>query len=266
MKKRQMRTELNIVNQNGAALLIMATILAVGVSSFLIGALSLNKKQLDTAFHNGEQFEKAKKALIGYAANSDQITSQAGYLPCPDRNGDGIAESSCGNDNRTVTGWLPWQTLGLSPLKDASGTCLRYTVSGNFKLGSTTTIIKSPPTEGQLVLHDLNNNVIGGSDKMIAVIFAPGAPLSGQDRSIGTGTETTCSSSSLTAPANRSENYLDTLSRVNNAQGSYGGSPTLPTALDSYYIFAAADKSAPFNDSIAWISEQNFSVVFNRIP
>ncbi len=262
-------------NQRGAALIIMAAFLVVGAASFLLTGISQNRILLDRPIKNAAVFSIAKEALIGFALTSDQVAPQIGLLPCPDLTGDGIAAATCGNNNQSLSGWLPWQTLGIAPTRDASGNCLRYAISGNYKMGTTATLQKGPMpprTPGQFVIHDQNNNAIGGSTFMLALIFAPGKSFSGQNRAL-TGTATTCGSTLPGAPINLSNNHLESFSNVNNADGTWSpagaglpGSLPLPTAVESVFISAPVDITAAFNDSINWISPDDFSAVYNEMP
>ena len=61
-----------------------------------------------------------------------------GYLPCPDPDDDGWAESTCGSLARHLgqaerLGRLPWKTLGLPDLRDGRGERLWYAVSTRYK-------------------------------------------------------------------------------------------------------------------------------------
>lgn len=79
----------------------------------------------------------AEQALLAYAHQPLGITQcemncqRPGDLPCPDRNNDGLAETSCSNTARL--GRLPWKTLGLGDLRDGSGERLWYAVSERYK-------------------------------------------------------------------------------------------------------------------------------------
>jgi len=79
----------------------------------------------------------AKQALLAYAQQPLGLTQcelncpRPGDLPCPDRNNDGIAETSCSNTARL--GRLPWKTLGMGDVRDGSGERLWYAVSERYK-------------------------------------------------------------------------------------------------------------------------------------
>ena len=90
--------------------------------------------------------------------------------------------------NVTVIGRLPWRTLGTGPLRDSHGECLWYAVSGSHQR-----IQPGSPmnwdTLSQLDVVVANGTaamvsaITSAHERPIAVIFAPGPPLTGQDRS-----------------------------------------------------------------------------------
>jgi type II secretory pathway pseudopilin PulG len=81
----------------------------------------------------------AREALLAYAAERPIDTAVGpGYLPCPDTDDDGWAESTCGSlsghlGQEDRLGRLPWKTLGLPDLRDGHGERLWYAVSTKYK-------------------------------------------------------------------------------------------------------------------------------------
>ncbi|MCX8003760.1 MAG: hypothetical protein N2688_02210 [Burkholderiaceae bacterium] len=69
----------------------------------------------------------AVSALAGFARMRRCIVGTGtvlSHLPCPDNGAaEGVAATSC---SPTAIGRLPWRTLGIEPLRDASGECLWY--------------------------------------------------------------------------------------------------------------------------------------------
>lgn len=260
--------------QCGGALLIIMTVLVLVMVSVFFSQLDSAKPTLVKSQRNIEALASAKSALISFALISDRVSGSPGigYLPCPDSNGDGISNAPCGNVGESVEGWLPWQTLGIKPVRDAAFTCLRYAVSGNYKISPSSVLSASPPSAGHFVIHNSDNTIRVGSDASeyaLAVIFSGGATHSGQSRSLGGGSSTECGSSSLSAAKNNASNYLDSLSGVNNALGTHSGasgagSASLPTSNVSVFIQANAQDG--FNDLLAWVSPQDFSRVYARMP
>jgi len=260
--------------QKGAALLIIITIMALMISSVLLYGLDKNSLNIARDKKTNKALAKAKEALINYALLSDSLPSSPGigYLPCPDRTGDGVSNEPCGLLGESTEGWLPWQTLGEKTLIDKDKTCLRYAVSGNYKVNPSSVIIKAPPTQGHFVIHDANNVELVGalpSSYALAVVFAPHKIVTGQVRGLGGGAKTTCGSTAVGAQINIASNLLDNLNGVNNAAGTYAGPGTpgntaLPTSIPS--VFMQANSQNNFNDALIWVSPQNFANVYARMP
>jgi len=167
--------------QRGAALIIMLVIVVMGAASILVSSLSTtavkNARQETTA----AALAQAKEALIGYAVTySDMNTGDThGYLPCPDVNEtgitpEGIEHGNCGVTNANTLGRLPWKSLGLSPLRDSTGECLWYAVSGTYKNNPKTTSTMNWDNTGKLKVYSADGNEIA-PDEIVAVVIAPGS-------------------------------------------------------------------------------------------
>lgn len=258
--------------QSGAILIIMMLVLVLFVAAvFLTGvdkASQRSKKQDKTS----RALAEAKELLISFALLSDKQTPaapSAGYLPCPDTDGDGVSNMPCGAVGDSVEGWLPWQTLGSKVLRDGDAVCLRYAVSGNYKITPPSALIKAPPTVGHFVIHNSTNSVIVGTTPAsyaLAVVFAPSQLVAGQTRPLG---DTLCGNSVAAAAVNQATNYLDQLSNVDNARGTYAGPGTpgnvaLPTNIPS--VFIQGSKTTNYNDELIWISSQDFADAYARMP
>lgn len=165
------------VAQRGSVLWILLGILVLGSSYFLITRMN----QLQGPYSRSESdvavMRQAIDGLIGYAITQARDGLRPGSLPCPDTNGDGVAEGSCANAN--LVGRLPWKTLKLPELRDSSGALLWYALSSNFRNVSSSVINNN--TAGQLSLIDALNGNITDSE-IVAAVFAPGAPVAGQTR------------------------------------------------------------------------------------
>jgi hypothetical protein len=173
--------------QHGFALIALLALAAL-ISAFLIAsALNFTSAGISNEREDRSMnaLRKAKAALIAYAASEQwqlyksQATNQPGALPCPDillddGNADcvglGISPTS------SLVGRLPWQSIGIEDLRDASGERLWYALSYNFRKDFGTTVINSD-TPGQL-------NVTGTApaSNVVAVLFAPGAAILTQNR------------------------------------------------------------------------------------
>ncbi len=169
-------------------LLVLALLLAVG-SFVLVRALNEGvRRARDDASTTGASLVAAEQALLGYATrypDDPAITSATagpGHLPCPDTRFDtgdvpGQADPPCAQSASTETGYLPWRTLDLPELRDAEGAPLWYAVADSFR--NNPAGIVNPDTRGELRLDDCST----GARDIAALLFAPGAGLSGQDRS-----------------------------------------------------------------------------------
>jgi hypothetical protein len=203
---------------------------------------------------------QAREALIGYAATYRDLHPNEvfGYLPCPDRGTgvEGQAQSACGGADVTVIGRLPWKTLDLPPLRDASGECLWYAVSGNFKYNPKTADLMNRDSNGliEVMATDGTGFIAGASPRQraVAVVFSPGAILSGQDRSLATTNPPTICGGGKHYPSGPDSdkydpaNYLDTdvASSIDNAAAS-----TTANALSRFIAAEHADRTPAVNDA-----------------
>ena len=206
--------------QSGAALIIFFLVLILAASAVLFSVLDSNSVKIERDKKTAAVLAEAKTALIGYAITYGDTHSGEvhGYLPCPDTNGstEGSAVTPCGNKDVSVIGRLPWRTLGLPTLHDGNGECLWYAVSGTYKNNPKTGLMNWD-TNGQLQAFSSDGTLLTQPDnQVVAVIFAPGAPLSGQDRS---GTTAPVCGGNYTVT-----NYLDndTVHSINNSDVATG--------------------------------------------
>jgi type II secretory pathway pseudopilin PulG len=209
--------------QHGAALLIMLVILVVGIAAILVDSLTASSVKTARQATTAAALAQAKAALIGYAITyADTHSGQVpGYLPCPDTdasNGEGSSILTCGSQDVSVIGRLPWATLDVSALRDGDGECLWYAVSGTYKNNPKTGLMNWD-TNGQFQAYASDGTLLttDAGNQVVAVIFAPGAPLSGQNRSPD-GTAPICGGNYT------SSNYLDndTVHSINNSDVATG--------------------------------------------
>jgi hypothetical protein len=159
--------------QRGAALMALAAMIVVGATWMVVSAFAAASRTASGTAHNAKQLAEAKAALIAWvAANAlEPAEHNPGRLPCPQAWGDvgsaqeGRAAPSCANP----LGWLPWRSLGLPALLDATGRPLWYVVSPGWHLpksGASLTINSNTPA--QLTLD---------GRPVVALVIAAGAPL-----------------------------------------------------------------------------------------
>ncbi|VAW56451.1 hypothetical protein MNBD_GAMMA07-512 [hydrothermal vent metagenome] len=213
----------SINKQRGVALIVLfITIIATGAVFFISTQIS-NNGQLIAENKTTAALAKAKNAIISHAVSYYFSTSPGhhGFLPCPEtRNStsEGSAVLNCaigGARYANQLGRLPWKTLQTSPLKDASGECLWYAMSGSFS-PSPRALMLNDDTPGMFQVFNENASLFKGTtaeDRIIAIIMAPGLPLNNQSRPNIT-TNVACK-----VPRNlvNASNYLDTFQNINNA-------------------------------------------------
>lgn len=190
------------VYQNGAVLIFLAFILGLGAAAYLLKTFNAAKLQTNQDQKTYKELGEAKKALIAWAVSHPNTPGQ---MPFPDRNSDpegydGKSDCYTGVFQYSfLLGQLPiyGQTnpcvspqLGIgTDFRDAQGNRLWYAVSRNLVRQYESpasdpiinpSIVNTPPYPWLQVL-DRNGNLI--SNKVAAVIIAPGNPLGAQDRS-----------------------------------------------------------------------------------
>ena len=117
-----------------AMLLALASIGVVIAMDLAAASGSARRDRLSDA-----ALAQAREALIAYAVDRPiNAVVGPGYLPCPDLDDDGWAESTCGSmsgdsGQEQRLGRLPWKTLGLPDLRDGYGERLWYAVSSKYK-------------------------------------------------------------------------------------------------------------------------------------
>jgi len=165
--------------QHGVALLVLALVLIVGFGAFVYARLGKWREATTTSRNvNAAVLAQAKAALIGYVVKEvlDLTGDVPGQFPCPESPSDagttneGRAGSTCSPTfptNKNI-GRLPWRTLGVDKLVDASAEPLWYAVSPNWVLAGASPLINIG-TPGQFTFD--------GTSDVVAVIFAPGAAL-----------------------------------------------------------------------------------------
>jgi hypothetical protein len=242
--------------QQGAALMVMLVILVMGTLAFW--ASSLNSTALNNSRNqiSAAALAQAKDALIAYAVTYAETHSgqAAGYLPCPDRNGisgnngEGSSET-CGNQNISTVGRLPWKTLGISPLRDGHGECLWYAVAGSYKNNPASYNMMNWDNNGQHQILAASGIPLTGATSdsyAVAAIFAPGDTLISQSQSrLPDGSAPICGGNHIAS------NYLDrdTSIGANNAVPA-----NLPNAIGQFFTAGATSN---INDQIIFITRQD---------
>ena len=214
--------------QRGVALwmLLVAVIMAGGFAFYKTTNIQFNRTGHDAKLMLA--LAKAKEALIAYAVTDND---RPGSLPCPDLAtdnagfsnfpGDGKTDMFTVNQCPTYVGWLPWVTLDLPELTDDTGTRLWFVLAPALRNHDSAQPINSDTLTGLQV--DGNNDIA-------ALVIAPRAPLSGQNR-----------------PSNNPADYLD----GENGNGN-----------DHKYI--SGPQSAAFNDIVLTITRQELMAAVEK--
>ena len=210
--------------QKGAALLLMLLLFIIAFSTYMVSSLSATQPEVQRQQKTMETLMYAKEALIAWPVLQGNFGKDTyhrpGSLPCPDNNHKGAVDS--GNESGTCAsggssiGRFPWKSFGIEELGDANGEMLWYAVSDNFRK---TNMNKKPinsDAQGNLLLYAADGITLltPPGEELVAIIFSPGPPLSGQNRS--------------SAP-NDASSYLDNGNGRNNvlAGGPFIAGPAL---------------------------------------
>jgi len=182
--------------QRGFALIALLALAAL-ISAFLI-ASALNLTSAGNAKEREDRsmsaLRQAKAALIAHAANEQwqlykalpQVPPNAyfqpGALPCPDQDDNGDANCT-GSNTASMIGRVPYKTLGIDDLRDASGERLWYALSHDFrKMRCLPTPAPGCTRINSDTLGQLTVNGTAPATQVVAIVFAPGEAIQGQNR------------------------------------------------------------------------------------
>ncbi len=238
-----------ITKQEGLALIIFTMVLVLAVTAFLVSQLNGSRVKISREEKTAKALKEAKASLIGYLVYN---SSKPGTLPCTDSTNSGSGVTSGANACAAYIGRLPWRQLGLSMAKDGDGECLWYAISPVFRNQMTTANRALNPinssTVGTLTLLDNASAALPASiNPVIAIVVAPGLPVSGQNHS-GV-TNRFCTGNSIAS------NYLDSTGGVNNSTGNVAG---------NNYTFILGSLSNSFNDRVAYITANEVYPVLRK--
>lgn len=221
--------------QRGQAVMVLVLVVFMGAMYYVLKALNdaTNSHAPAEVAKNYAALDRAKRALLGLIAQqaASATENNPGRLPCPEAAADAgnaneglpggwSSSNPFGTCSSVALGRLPWKLLGSEKLADANGEPLWYAVSSSWVIpdsAATLVINSNTPATGGLT--------VDGSD-VVAVLFAPGVPLSGQSRHAVDG-----------AVAPQAANYLDG-----------GNSSPLDTA------FFSSGTAGAFNDHVVAIT------------
>jgi hypothetical protein len=193
------------------------TVLLVAGTYLFVSSTDISRNTVEREKITARALAQAKDALIGYAITYADMHAGnvGGYLPCPDLSGtdiggEGAAAGVCRSKNVSQIGRLPWKTLDLPVLRDGSGECLWYAVSGTYKNNPDSDFMDWDNTGLFQVMSSDGTTIL--ADQAVAVVFSPGFALGSQKRLSVSGTAR-CGGNYTAS------NYLDndTVHNINNA-------------------------------------------------
>lgn len=201
----------------GFALVALMALIVAGVLYFVVSALTPAAMEAYRARKTQEALAEARDALLGYMLKyRDEEASQGrpdrmyGYLPLPDLGSSRNNNVTCGSEGcdaaffngitydingmgPTAIGRFPWRVLGTGPIRDGYGECLWLVVSSSHGRILKTSPPATPPAMNWDTLGQLDVVVANGSgnlssilasphERPVAIVFSPGPPLPGQNR------------------------------------------------------------------------------------
>jgi hypothetical protein len=227
------------------ALMIILVVIVLGATAISVRAFNAQAMKADRYRVTQDALEQAKAGLIAYAVADP---NRPGSLPCPDADNDGqslVGTDYVGSACVTLVGRLPWITLRLPDLRDASGEPLWYAVSSDFQANNTTVPLNSDTAylAGNTSLTITGNQA---ASNLPAIVIAPGPTLRRAD---GVAQSRACPG----AGCSTASNFLDVFG-ADNATGA------------TTRTFISADESNTFNDRLLPVySDDIMSLVERRV-
>lgn len=245
-------------------MLVLVITLALTVTAYYLSTISVVDVRLDNIDKTRQALKQAKQALINYAimhadGSGSGDPGEFGYLPCPHISNatEGAQDGVCKARYKNSIGYLPWNALDTDILRDGSGNCLWYAVSSSYKNNPDSLLINED-SNGMFQMLDDNGAVVAGNlpeDRVVAVVFAPGAPLANQSRNFNAATSCGDDAANISA-------YLEGDGVVDNAN--------IQDVIDNVDQFISAsitsDSSAvPYNDRLLTITrDEIWSAIIAR--
>jgi hypothetical protein len=236
--------------QSGFALLLfMVVVIGYIIAGYSAGlTTSVQQVNEQKRLKNTKVLLEAKEALLSYALNyavTGEI-NKMGKLPCPDHqiaNSEGTQDSPCGGMGINAVGYFPYKTIGKGKIEDASGECLWYVVSGDYKNEAESKLLNWDSV-GYLNLVDENGTLQHENNEdnfPVAFIISPGISID-QDR-LPDGSLADCGGGNHTMAS-----YLEGGSNIDY-------STDLPASADTLWTFltasaAASSSNVNYNDQV----------------
>lgn len=253
-------------HQSGVALLAILTLLSVVGLYLFVGQLNATQYRMAREMAAATTLVEAKQALIGDAVSRASV-NEAGYLRLPDLGfsfglpAEGYASGAFAGNGKdfSVVGMFPWKTLDTGPLRDGSGQCLWYAVSGRLKTVPKTDALNWD-TQGQIDVINANGSFV--ARHLAALIIAPGPALEAQSRVLADPAYSECNGNY------DARNYLDAFDSSHAVAGQlnyFDGSTNRRVASTSANKQFVLVDSSYFNDRFEFITvDQIFDPVTRR--
>jgi hypothetical protein len=219
-------------SQRGVAMMVLIVVLVMGATYFILRSVNASTTRADRHRVTQEALIRGKEALIARAVADD---NRPGSLPCPDTDDDGSAELFVGNDCPSYIGRLPWKTLDLPDLRDASGERLWYALSSSFRDDTSAQPINSN-TVGTLTITGPQ-----AATNVAAIVFSPSQTIR---RSNGVSQSRGCTGGSCDATGKCTSTPASLTPKCNVVNHLDLVSGTSDTT------FASAEESNTFNDRL----------------
>lgn len=197
-----------------------------------------------------QAMDQIKDALLGF------VTAN-GYLPCPDTDGDGVADPNTPGTCTNVEGFIPWSTLNVAR-EDAWGNRFRYRVTSEFTNTPTSGTCSS--SDGRLGLCDSGNitiNTRNSSTKTTQILVSNAAAIILSHGKNGHGATSAEGTARVSVPAANTD-------ETTNAPptGATFVSRTVSKAGSGCSDTVAGQPFCEFDDLVTWVSAYS---VFNRL-
>jgi hypothetical protein len=249
--------------QDGIVVLVLVVFIALTTIAYFLNEFSPEKIQHQQAISTSKSLSRAKDALIAHAVSRADINSPSaqpgrlGYLPCPaNNNGEGNSVGNCGSRNEAALGWFPWRSLGLPPLRDESGACLLYAVSGSYKFRPPADMLNED-TYGMFQVVDESFNIVQGAnpeDRVVAIVFAAGKALPGQSRTYNAGSQCGDDIDNFGAYLDR---YVDASGTIDNSRVTSGSVDQIDRFIHATAESMSDDAARPHNDRFITITRDD---------
>lgn len=251
----------SLQSQKGIGLILLFLAILAAGTVFILANSGPDNSRVNRENSTTASLARAKTALLAYASSyylrqSTSGTSHAGIhglLPCPEKASspaDGSSAPNCGTTHASSLGRFPWRSLDIQALTDASGECLWYAVSGGF-FNFPKSSLTNDDTPGKFQIFNQNGSLHAGAtpeDRVVAIILAPGLPLTGQTRLAATsGLPCKVSKDNVSAA-----DYLDSHLGINNSIVD----ETNNDLIEQFINTSSLSDNSPINDRIITITSR----------